>query len=201
MSDPLDSATDALFARARSGDQDAWRILFETCYPKVIRVIRRRLNSPAMRSLYDSTDFIGDVWKSLAEKKSDFDFSDLDALMAFLSRAAERKVIDEHRRLHTLKNNINRQRPIGAWFDPGQGVPDLPSQDPSPSQLAQATETQEHLLSGQTGDDRRVIELKREGFSNDEVAHQTGWSVRKVQRFLKELGDSWIARVREDRAC
>jgi RNA polymerase sigma factor (sigma-70 family) len=201
MSDQLDSANDALFARARTGDQDAWRILFETCYPKVLRVIRKRLNSPAMRSLYDSTDFISDVWKSLAEKKDDFDFSDIDALMAFLSRAAERKVIDEHRRLHTLKNDINRQRPIGAWLDPGQGVPDLPSHDPSPSQLAQASETQEHLLSGQTGDDRRVIELKREGFSNDEVALKTGWSLRKVQRFLKDLGDSWIARGRGEQAC
>ena len=199
MSSQIDSATDALFARARTGDQDAWRVLFETCYPKVLRVIRKRLNSPAMRSLYDSTDFISDVWKSLAEKKADFDFSNLDALMAFLSRAAERKVVDEYRRLHTLKNDITLQRPIGAWFGPGQGVPDLPSADPTPSQIAQATETQEHLLSGQTGEDRHVIELKREGFTNEEVAQETGWSLRKVQRFLKDLGDSWIARGRGER--
>src|SRR3954452_12378581 len=105
MSQPTDTASetsDGLFARARTGDQGAWRELFDACYPKVLRVIRRRLNSPAMRSLYDSTDFVSDVWKSLAEKQEKFEFSTLDALIKFLSTSAERKVIDEHRRLHAL---------------------------------------------------------------------------------------------------
>src|SRR3954452_8396285 len=112
MSQPTDTASetsDGLFARARTGDQTAWRELYDACYPKVLRVIRRKLNSPAMRSLYDSTDFVGDVWKSLAEKPEKFDLPTLRELVAFLSTAAERKVIDEHRRLHALKNDVGRE--------------------------------------------------------------------------------------------
>jgi len=200
MSEPTDSAVDVfhvMFAKARTGDQDAWRELFDASYDKVLRVIRRRLNSAAMRSLFDSTDFLGDVWKSLAEKPEHFDFENFDALLAFLSRAAERKVIDQYRRMNTLKNNIALDRRVQAWEGFGDTTPDLQSHDPSPSQIAQATEVEEHLLSGQTGEDRRVIELKQQGFTNDEVANQTGWSLRKVQRFLKGLSDSWIARSRE----
>lgn len=202
MSEPKDSASDildGLFARARSGDQDAWNQLFDACNDKVLRVIRKKLKSQAaaMRSLYDSSDFMGDVWKSLAEKPEHFNFANMDALLAFLATAAQRKVIDEHRRLHAQKNDIAREQPIAAW--PGAGVPDLQSHDPTPSQFAQANETEQQLLAGQTGMDRRVLELKQEGYSNDEVAKKTGWSVRKVQCFLKGLSDSWIARSQERR--
>ena len=202
MSEARDSsivALDGLFSRARGGDQAAWRELFDASYPKVIRAIRRRLNSQAMRSLYDSTDFVGDVWKSLAEKPENFDFATFDDLQRFLAKAAERKIIDEYRRLHAQKNDVDLQRPIAAWVQAGDGVLELASSDPTPSQLAQATETRDGLLSGQTGDDRRVIEMKQENYSNEEVAEKVGWSLRKVQRFLKDLGDSLSARGREGR--
>ncbi len=187
---PADGS-DVLFARARDGDQAAWRELFDACYPKVMRVIRRRLNSSALRSLYDSTDFVGDVWTSLAAKHSDFNFPDLAALQAFLATAAERKVIDQYRRLHAQKNDVGRNQPIASW---GRGELDPASHDPTASQVAQATEAREQILSGQTGDERTILELRQEGYDNDDIAARTGWNLRKLQRFLKDLGDSWTTR-------
>jgi RNA polymerase sigma factor (sigma-70 family) len=184
---------DGLFARARAGDQAAWKELFDTCYPKIVRVIRRRLNSPGMRSLYDSTDFASDVWKSLAAKSDRFDFPTIDALMAFLKRAAEQKLIDEYRRLHTLKHDIERQRPLEGHRGLDDGPPDLASADPTPSQFAQAREVREMLLAGQSEQERRLIELKEQGYDNDGIAELTGWHVRKIQRFFKDLHDSWLA--------
>ena len=112
MSELRDSAADgldSLFARARGGDQAAWRELFDASYPKILARSGGELNSPAMRSLYDSTDFIGDVWKSLAERPENFDFSTLDDLQNFLAKAAQQKVIDQYRRLHAQKNDIERR--------------------------------------------------------------------------------------------
>ena len=43
MSDSSRYDSDELIARARAGDQAAWEELFHTCYPKVIRVVRRKL--------------------------------------------------------------------------------------------------------------------------------------------------------------
>lgn len=186
---------DGLFARARAGDQAAWRELFETCYPKVVRVIRRKLNgASAMRSLYDSTDFASDVWKSLAAKSDRFDFQTVGALVAFLTQAAEQKLIDEQRRLHTQKRDIARERPITGMA--GEAQADLASADPTPSQFAQAREVREWLLAGQDGEERQVIELRDQGYTNEEIAERTGWHLRKVQRFLKDLKhqhDSWRA--------
>src|SRR5262249_12501126 len=138
------SEPDGLFARARAGDQAAWEELFRTCYPKLIRVVRRKLNPP-MRSLYDSADFASDVWKSLAAKYARFDFPSVSSLMNFLAQAAEQKVIDEYRRRHTLKRDMERELPLVTDGEGGIGAGAVASADPTPSQLAQATEGLERL--------------------------------------------------------
>jgi RNA polymerase sigma factor (sigma-70 family) len=192
MSPPFDVSNHDpgdLFTRARAGDQDAWRELFETCYPKVLRVVRRKLDRP-MRSLYDSTDFASDVMKSLAAKFNKFDFPSLDSLHAYLVQAAKQKVIDEYRRRHTLKHDIGRERSVD-WGDDGDSMRHaLASGDPTASQEAQASEVHERLLADLDETEREIVRPKREGLSNIEVAQITGWHVRKVQRFLQALSDS-----------
>jgi RNA polymerase sigma factor (sigma-70 family) len=172
-----------LLDRARLGDQDAWQILFEDCYPKIVRVVRKRLSQP-MRKLYDSTDIANDVMKSLAAKFDHFDFSTVDGLRAFLIRAAEQKVIDGYRRGHARKRNIDRDRALGALADGGF---ELADSSPTASQVAVAVEEVEILLDGQDGVDRTILELKIQGHSNREVARATGWHLRKVERFLERL--------------
>jgi RNA polymerase sigma-70 factor (ECF subfamily) len=184
-----DQERDSLFARARAGDQAAWAELFHTCYPKVCRVVRRKLDRP-LRSLYDSTDFASDVMKSLAANLDRLDFPSISSLMAFLAQAAEQKVIDEYRRRHTLKRDITRERAL--THEDGTDTPPivLTSPEPTPSQFAQADEVRERLLAGQDAPERAVIELKHQGYSNSEIAERTGWNIRKVQRFFKDLHDS-----------
>ena len=192
MSSPLDVRgrdTGDLFARARAGDQDAWKELFEECYPKLLRVVRRKHDRP-MRSLYDSTDFASDVMKSLAAKFDKFDFPSLDSLKAFLVQAAGQKVIDEYRRRHTLKHDIGRERSVD-WIDGQDSMRlSLASGDPTASQEAQASEVHERLLAHLDETEREIVELKHQGLSNYEVAEKTGWHVRKVQRFLQDLSNS-----------
>jgi RNA polymerase sigma-70 factor (ECF subfamily) len=189
MSDSPVHDSDVLIARARAGDQEAWEELFRTCYPKVIRVVRRKLNRP-MRSLYDSTDFVSDVMKSLAANLGRLDFPSLGSLIAFLAQAAEQKVIDEYRRRHTLKRDITRERALVAPNGTDVKPLALASADPTASQVAQATEACERLLAGQDESERMVIELRWLGYTNVEIAERTGWNIRKVQRFLKDLHDT-----------
>jgi RNA polymerase sigma factor (sigma-70 family) len=178
-----------LLARARAGDEAAWEELFRTCYPKLIRAVRRKLDPP-LRSLYDSTDFASDVMKSLAAKFDRLDFPSLDSLYAFLTKAAEQKVIDEYRRRRTLKRDIGRERSFNAVGE-GDRSASLPSPDPTASQVAQENEAHERLLDRRDELERAVIEMRRQGYSNAEIADRTGWHIRKVQRFLEDLQESW----------
>ena len=190
MHDLQSQDADALFTRARAGDEAAWTELFEKCYPKVRRVVRRKLNPP-MRSLYDSTDFASDVMKSLAAKADDLDFQSFESLMAFLVNVAEKKVIDEYRKVYSLKRDLARQQPL--VIDDGEGgrPGNFASGDPTASQVALASEAHDRLLAGKSDPERRVIEMRHQGYSPTEIAETSGWNVRKVQRFFKDLRDSF----------
>ena len=180
------SSSDNLIERARAGDPQAWQILFDDCYPKIIRVIRRRISRP-LRSLYDSTDIANEVMKSLAVKfqGESVDFTSINGLRAYLIRAAERKVVDGYRYGHAMKRDISRAQASFPGDDLGQF--EAIDQGPTPSQLAVASEREEDLLAAQTGESRLVIELKLQGCCNKEVAHNIGWHIRKVERFLERL--------------
>lgn len=173
---------------AQNGDSAARETLFRECYPKVRRVVRRKLNG-SMRSLYDSTDFASDVMKSLAANLDHLSFPSIDHLMAFLAKVAEQKVIDEHRRRHTLKRDVSRERRIHDG-DSQTAPMGLASDEPTASQVAQANEVEARLFDRRDEVEKQIIRLRREGRDNAEIADQVGWNIRKVQRFLKDLHDS-----------
>lgn len=193
-SDPPTHDPDRLFARARAGDDSAWGELFQVCYPKVIRVVRRKLNNAAMGKIYDSTDFASEVMKSLAANAGRLDFPSMGALMAFLVEVAEQKVVDEYRRAHSKKRDVKRLSSLDA-AGPGAVVP---SGAPTASKFAQAEEAWDRLLAGQDGTKRWMIELKREGYSVAEIAVKVGWNIRKVQRFFQDLHDAYEQRRGRD---
>jgi RNA polymerase sigma factor (sigma-70 family) len=186
---------DSLFARARSGDDAAWEELFRKCYPKLIRAVRRKLE-PQMRSVFDSTDFASDVMKSLAANAGRLDFPSFNSLLAFLETVAKQKVIDEYRKAHTLKRDISRQCALAVNNSDDAHPIGVASADPTASQVAQATEVHERLVSGQKEPEQRAaIELKEQGYTLPEIAKETGWHLRKVQRFFKDLEEQLYARL------
>ena len=188
---PPGDSPDGLFARAKGGDQAAWEELFHTCYPKIIEAVRRRLNQP-LRSLYDSTDFASHAINTLAANVNRLDFPTIDSLLAFLTRVAEQKVLDEYRRMNSKKRDMKRVRTIVSERHTGESEIPIASDDPTPSQMAQARETHERLLAQQDAEKQTIINLRSEGFTNEEVADQMGWHVRKVQRFLKYLQNRYF---------
>jgi len=189
LSDPeLSDNLLRILSEAQKGDQTAWETLFRECYPQVRRVVRRKLDR-SLRSLYDSTDFASDVMKSLAANLDHLNFVSIQSLINFLSRVAEQKVIDEYRRRRTLKRDFTRECRLSTG-DPDAAPVQVPSGEPTASQFAQANEVNERLLSRQDETERIIIELKRQGYSNGDISDATGWNIRKVQRFLKDLHDS-----------
>jgi DNA-directed RNA polymerase specialized sigma24 family protein len=112
-------------------------------------------------------------------------------LLAFLEKAATQKVIDEHRKLHSQKRDQTRTMSLDAspeGFSVGMQVP---STDPTPSQYAVANEGWQRVNERLDETHRRVLEMARQGYSTREISESVDWSLRKVQRALKELGDAW----------
>jgi RNA polymerase sigma factor (sigma-70 family) len=173
---------------AQKGDQTAWETLFRECYPKVRRVVRRRLDR-SMRSLYDSTDIASDVMKSLAANLNHLSFPSIDSLIAFLAHVAEQKVIDEYRKQHTSRRDKTRERRLSPG-DSETAPIQIASLEPTPSQWVQAEEVREWLHGRLDETGRAIIDLKRAGYTIADIADKTGWNIRKVQRLLKNLQDA-----------
>ncbi|GIW89224.1 MAG: hypothetical protein KatS3mg108_3548 [Isosphaeraceae bacterium] len=180
-----------LLPRMRGGDEHAWRLMFEACYPKVQRAIRARMTSRAMRSLYDSTDLANDVWKSLAGNWNRYHFESVDALMSFLLKEADCKLKDASRRHHTRKRDCTREQPLTSFEREGQHFWEPTSDEPTASQVVAADETRQQLLARLDPDERMVVELRGHGYSTEEIAERVGWHVRKVQRLLQSLERHW----------
>ena len=163
----------------------------ERCWPKILRVVRRKLNRP-LRSLFDSSDFANDVLKSLIARSDRFDFPNFDALVAFLIQSAEKKVIDEYRHQFADRRSLDRIRRLAPYDSEDRGNEPC-ALDPTPSELAQASEARESILARTDASGRAIIELKAQNYTNREAAARTGVPVRKIQRLLKRLYDSWHA--------
>lgn len=190
-SDDLES----LLVRMRGGDQQAWKVMFDACYPKVQRAIRRRMTSRAIRSLYDSTDVANDVWKSLAGNWSRYHFDSVDALMSFLLKEADCKLKDASRRHHTRKRDCTREQRLESSDEGSYHAWEPASDDPTPSQVVAADETCELLLGKLSSEEREVVELRRVGYSTEEIAARVGWNLRRVQRLLQSLERHWRHRA------
>jgi len=80
----------------------------------------------------------------------------------------------------------------------GAGPSQVPSHDPTASQLAQANECHERLLARDDETERFIIELRQQGYTTADIAEQTGWNVRRFNVFSKICSSRWIRQETEN---
>ena len=173
-----------LLEQAQSGSQDAMCQLIERYAPYIVRVVRRKL-SRAIRSKFDSLDFVQAVWASFFGAPQQFvRFDRPEDLVRHLAAIAHNKVVDEiRRRMETDKYNINRERSLDdstLHFSR-----ELASQEPSPSEVAVADEMWTRLIRGQPAHYQRILELRRDGHTQQQIADQLGLNERTVRRVIQ----------------
>lgn len=181
---PSPPVFDSLIVRVREGDDAAIAKLLEECGPHLLRVIRRRMN-PRLRGRFDSEDFAQAVWATFFGHLPEIaEFSRGAQLVQFLTRVASNKVIDAGRRAQV--RNEQSVDDLAAGF---QGSSDrrLRVSEPTPSQHAVARESWDHLLHDECDDDRQLLELRRQGLTQQEIAAKLGISERQVRRVLSRL--------------
>ena len=178
-----------LVARAKSGDEVASTALLRHFEADVRMMVRVRLPR-ALRSQFDSMDFVQAVWQSFfADDEGDAPrFVNSQHLRGFLAGVARNKVFAEHRRLtKTRKYDLGREESLYVRRGNRDEPRDVPGHDPSPSKDAQARERLEQLLAGRPAAEAQVVELRREGLTFDEIAERTGRSERAIRRVIEAL--------------
>lgn len=172
-----------LIRRVQSGCSQAARELHELYGPHVERTVRRYLHQK-LRSKFDSTDFVQDVWASFFVEAPEKRFETPQELVAFLTRMARNKVAEAVRtRMQRQKYNINRERPLQP--SPTGSLP-FAAVQPTPSEVLMGREAWDNLLQGLPLVHRRILLMLREGKSPDRIAEEIGVSRKTVSRVIRK---------------
>lgn len=175
------NSLDTLLDQLTQGDSAAAEQVFRTYAPYLRMVVRRQL-SRGLRAKFDSMDVVQSVWADLlcGFRERRWDFPDADHLRAFLVKVTQNRFLD---RVRQHGPSLDREQQLPA--DGIDAIADSPTE--RPSQLAQAGELWDRIVAGCTPAQREVLSLKRQGFSLDEIARQTGFHKSSVRRILYEM--------------
>ncbi len=174
----------------RGADSDAAAAtLVERYQDFLLAVVRSYMGEP-LRRRFDSIDFTQDVWGSFFRCYPTMDgLNDPDNLEALLRTIARNKVIDGTRRnVKTKAEKDIRERSLPTENKGGEPPADVAG---TASQVAQANETRALMfdrVKNQPPHYRRVIELRLDGLTIEEIAaavEKNEKTVRRIIRFVE----------------
>lgn len=174
---PLDDLLDRLC----DGDPQAAEQVF-VAYEPFLRLVVRRHLPERLRAKLDSADVVQSVWADIVDgfRTADWHFASSAQLRAFLVKATRNRLHDALRRHHTA---MEKERPLG---DAG-AEPAVAARQPRPSEVAQADDVWDKLLSLCPPDHHDVLRLRRQGLQLQEIAERTGLHEGSVRRILRKL--------------
>src|SRR5262245_51972288 len=189
----------AVLARARGGDREAFDQLVREYEPK-LRLVARVLLGPALRPYLDSVDLVQSVHKSvlLGLRDQKFDVEGPDNLLALALTLVRRKVARHWRRLQ------RQQRLSGtaaAPADLASVLTGLSRPQDDPAQMAQFHDQVAQLCQNLNDAERRLLDLRLQGYSPAECALELGLSavafrvrLTRLRQRLRAAGvlDDWL---------
>jgi len=184
---------DMLLAKLNSGDDSAIEQTF-LAFHQYLRIIVRRNLAPWLRAKFDSADVVQSIWADILKglRQGRWHFSDADHLRAFLVRVTRNRLINRARH-HSVcpQNGFTGQDADGAAL----------SEEPRPSQVAQAEELWQRLLARCPPAYRPLLRWKREGCTVLEIAERSGLHPSSVRRILYQLARRFTVFTRSSAAA
>ena len=174
-----------LLERIRAGSPEAVQQFLQRYGRHILTVIRQKLNVQ-MRSVFDSLDFLQDVWTSFFNGELDLKFHDPAALMRYLTQMARNKIADEARkRLGGGKFGFQGESSLeGSARAHAEGLADSGG---TPAELAAAKEEWNRLLAGRPFHHVRILQMLGEGHTHDEIAAALGLNEKTVYRLIQKI--------------
>ncbi len=187
-----DCAFRDLILRVRRGDEQAATELVRRYEPAIRRAVRLRLRDDRMRRVLDSMDICQSVLASFFVRAAtgQYEMDTPEQLLKLLATMARNKVADQVDQQRAACRD-NRRVDAGS-----AGDRDLAGPDATPSQYAAAQELLEETRRRLSLEERRLLDLRQQGWEWNEIAAEVGGSpealrkklTRAVDRVAQELG-------------
>jgi RNA polymerase sigma factor (sigma-70 family) len=176
-----------LLARWREGDQQAADILFHRYANRLIALARSRLSDKLSHRI-DPEDVVQSAYRSFFRQAQAgrYDAKRGGDLWRLLLTITLHKLQHQVRGLLTQKRSATRDQDFG--FEDGRAdQAQIFAREPSPIEAVALTEQVEQVMRGLDPEERRMLELRLQGFNFDEIATETQCGERTVRRFFTRL--------------
>jgi RNA polymerase sigma factor (sigma-70 family) len=184
-----DDTSGDLMARWQQGDQEAAAQLFQQYAGRLIALARSRL--PAhMSQRFDPEDVVQSAYRSFfaRAREGGFDIQPGNDLWQLLVGITVHKLQHQVRRNTADKRAVFREQPLEPNGS-GRGDGPLPlfTQQPSPIEAVTLIDEVEQLMARLEPMQRRILELRLQGYDREEIATEIGRSEVTVRRVLKQV--------------
>jgi RNA polymerase sigma-70 factor (ECF subfamily) len=175
-----------LVDRCRAGDAEAARLLFERYVDRLVAVARRRLSQP-LNSRVDPEDIVQSVFRTFFGrlKGGQFQLEQQDDLCKLLVRITVNKTLRQVAYQKAAKRDPSQE----AHTDDGEHeqVLQLLAREPDPEEAVAFLDQLEHFLAQLTPDEQRILEMRVQGYSNEDICKELGIYDRKIRRVLERI--------------
>ena len=193
------SGFEVLIRRIGEGSDEAVWELLNRYSANILRVVRRHLPAE-LRPKVDSVDIVQSVWKSLLRKGEGFDhIASAEQFIGYIARVAQYKVFETHRHFtkyaqFDIRREVALPRPKSPGEEFGDALADcIDPKSQDPGEVADARESWS-LATDKVGErGQRVVQLRLQGMTYQEIAEETGLSAITVRRTLASVLTSLTA--------
>jgi RNA polymerase sigma-70 factor (ECF subfamily) len=171
--------------RIRAGDDQAARELVERYEPVIRREVRLRLRDQRLSSRFDWTDICQSVMASFFVRAAagQYDLEQPDQLLRLLVVMTRHKLTQQVRRHSADRRDYRRlEARDPAYLDGRSG-------DPSPSRLVAGRELLEEFRRRLSEEERRLADLRGEGWEWAEIAARLGSTAEACRKQLARALD------------
>lgn len=183
----VDKTAKELLQRFQSGDEEAAAELFHRYVDRLVRLARSRL-SPKLTRRLDPEDVVQSACRSFFRRVRDGRYEvhrdeELWQLLAIITVNKARKATTRHM---AQKRTVHVEESTRHDSVLRTVAPEALAREPSPAEAAILVEETEHIMSGLTQLQRRILQLRLQGHTVDEIANAVGCSQRTVHRGLEQ---------------
>ena len=183
-----EKADDSLVARWREGDQQAAAELFRRYAERLTGLARSRLSAKLAQRV-DAEDVVQSAYRSFFAdaREGRYDLEHGGDLWRLLVTITLRKLYHQVERSTTAKRDLEREQSFSSEDSLLGLQAHLRSHEPSPVEAIALADQLEQTMRRLEPFQRRILELRLQGFNVEEVAADAGCSVRTVRYALKEI--------------
>jgi RNA polymerase sigma factor (sigma-70 family) len=182
----MDEHSSELLRRWQAGDQEAAEALFRRYFTRLLGLVQTRL-SAKMASRFDADDVVQSALKSffLGAREGRYVLKQAGDLWRLLAGIAMNKMRHAERRHNADKRNVDlEQMPLPLREGMDEEIAWL-AREPTPEEAAILVDEMEALLQPLAPEPRRIVELRLQGYTLEEIAQEVRRSQRTVRRTME----------------